>query len=98
VSGPFSLRNINRGSRFVAIRAASGDAAPIITARKSPRTRNTGRYAGTVRRNGGLATPITGNDIASDTRPRSSATANSSTSATKGGGCAILQTTTQLST
>jgi hypothetical protein len=45
VSDPSSHRNINRGSRYAATPAASGAAAPIIIARRSPRTRNTARYA-----------------------------------------------------
>jgi len=59
--------------------AASGAAAPIITARESPATPNTARYAWTVLRNGAPAIPITGSVIASCTRPPSSGTANSST-------------------
>ena len=45
VSRPSSHRNISRGSRCAASPAASAAAAPIITARRSRRTRSTARYA-----------------------------------------------------
>ncbi len=77
---------------------ASGGAAPIITARRSPRILNTARYAWTVLRNGAPETPITGGSIASNTQRPSSGIASSSTFGTKSSVCAILQTTTQLST
>lgn len=95
VSDPSSHRNIDLGSRYAATPAASGAAAPIITAERSPGTPNTARYAWTVLRNGAPAIPSTGGGIASNTPPPSSATANSSTFGTKNSVCAILQTTTQ---
>jgi len=98
VSDPSSHRNISQGSWYAANPRASGSVAPIITAGKSRLTRNTARYAWTVLRNGDPTTPITGGDTASNTPPQSSATANSSTFGTKNSVCAILQTTTQLST
>ena len=57
VSRSSSHRNFSRGSRYAAIPAASGAAAPIITARRSPRIRNTARYAWTARRNGAPGIP-----------------------------------------
>jgi hypothetical protein len=98
VNDPSSHPNINQGSWYAANLRASGVVAPIITARKSRLTRNTARYAGTALRNGGPTTPITGGGTASNTQPQSSATANSSTFGTRNSVCAILQTTTQLST
>jgi hypothetical protein len=65
-----SHRNINLDSRYAVTPAASGAAAPIITARKSPGTPNTARYAWIVLRNGAPATPITGSVIASCTAER----------------------------
>ena len=98
VSDPSSHRSISRGSRFATNPNASGVAAAIITARRSLWIPNTAKYAGTALRSGALATRITGGGIASNTRPPSSGTANSSTFGTKNGICAILQTTAQLST
>ena len=76
VSRSSSLRSISRGSWCAATPAASAAAAPIITARRSLRTRNTARCAGTARRNGDPATRTTGGGIANSTRPPSSGTAS----------------------
>jgi hypothetical protein len=83
VNDPSSHRNINLGSRYAATPAASGAAAPITTARRSPGTPNTARYAWTALRNGAPTIPVTGGGIASNTQPPSSGIANSSTFGTK---------------
>jgi hypothetical protein len=61
-------RNTSQGNRFAANLGASGDVAPMITARGSPPTPNTARYAWTVFRSGVLETWITGDVIATSTR------------------------------
>jgi hypothetical protein len=91
-----SHQNTSQGNRFAANVGASGDVAPMITASESPRTPNTARYAGTVFRSGALETWITGDVIATSTRPPLRGTASGSTSGTKSAVSAILQTTTQL--
>jgi hypothetical protein len=92
------LRNISRGSWCVANQAASGNAAPIITATKSRRTRSIGKCAGIARRSGDLATRIIGGGTVKNIRRLWSATANGSAFGIKNAAFAILQTTAQLST
>jgi hypothetical protein len=97
-SESFSHRNISRGSRCAATPVASTGVVRNITTRRSRRTRNTSRCAGTARRNGAPGIRIIGGGIASSTLPQSSGIASNSTFGTKSGVCAILQTTTQFLT
>lgn len=68
----------------------------MAAARRSRRTRNTGRSVRIAAEDGGPAIPITGAGDGRAILPSLNTTAKSSESGIRSGGCAILPTTTQL--
>jgi hypothetical protein len=90
-------RNSSPASQFVAKWSARGSAALNITGGNWTPIPNIARGAATVRENGARAIRATGSNTGRSILPPLSETANSRSSATESEGCAILQTTPQLS-
>jgi hypothetical protein len=83
VSKFFSLPLIIRNKSFAVSLPVSGNAAAIISARKSLPIRCTGKSRWTVHRSGAERTPATGSNIASTILRRPHAIASGSNAVTK---------------
>lgn len=98
VSRSSSPRGFSPVSPFAVGQNVRDGAAPIAAAGRLPPIRNIVRFVRIAAGNGGPAISITGGGDGRAILPSLNSAAKSSESGTRSAGCAILPTTTQLST